>query len=98
MVLLQIIICRNQLYFLVASLIGRDRLFKLYDTAIDKNYRFYSYGDSMFIKNKYYEFKIISKNNNARAAELEINDKKIKTPAFMTIGTYGAVKTLDVLI
>jgi len=42
------------------------------------------------------DFKIISKNNNARAAELEINGKRIKTPAFMTIGTYGAVKTLDV--
>ena len=42
------------------------------------------------------DFKIISKNNNARAAELEINGKIIKTPAFMTIGTYGAVKTLDV--
>ena len=41
------------------------------------------------------KFTIISTNGNARAAELSINNKEIKTPAFMTIGTYGSVKSLD---
>ena len=41
------------------------------------------------------KFTITSKYGNARAADLTINEKKIETPAFMTIGTYGSVKSLD---
>ena len=41
---------RSTLLLLVASLIGRERLLGLYEQAIENNYRFYSYGDSMFIK------------------------------------------------
>ena len=41
------------------------------------------------------KFNIISTDGNARAAELSVNNKQIKTPAFMTIGTYGSVKSLD---
>ena len=41
------------------------------------------------------KFKIINTDGNARAAELRINNKHLNTPAFMTIGTYGSVKTLD---
>ena len=41
------------------------------------------------------KFNINSKDGNARAAELTINGKHLETPAFMTIGTYGSVKTLD---
>ena len=41
---------QSTLLLLVASFIGKDRLLKLYETAINQNYRFYSYGDSMFIK------------------------------------------------
>ena len=42
------------------------------------------------------KFTITSKYGNARAADLTINEKKINTPAFMTIGTYGSVKSLDI--
>ena len=41
---------KSTLLLLVASLIGRERLLELYDNAIKYNYKFYSYGDSMFIK------------------------------------------------
>ena len=41
---------KSTLLLLVASLIGRDKLLELYKKAIDKNYKFYSYGDSMLLK------------------------------------------------
>ena len=41
---------QSTLLLLVASLIGREKLLGLYKHAIENNYRFYSYGDSMFIK------------------------------------------------
>ena len=41
---------KSTLLLLVASLIGREKLLELYKQAIDNNYRFYSYGDSMLIK------------------------------------------------
>jgi S-adenosylmethionine:tRNA ribosyltransferase-isomerase len=41
---------QSTLLLLVASLIGREKLLELYKQAIDNNYRFYSYGDSMLIK------------------------------------------------
>jgi S-adenosylmethionine:tRNA ribosyltransferase-isomerase len=40
---------QSTLLLLVASLIGREKLLELYKKAIDNNYRFYSYGDSMLI-------------------------------------------------
>ena len=41
------------------------------------------------------KFTITATHGDARAAELTVNKKKIDTPAFMTIGTYGSVKSLD---
>ena len=41
------------------------------------------------------KFSIESKQGNARAGSLTVNNKTIDTPAFMTIGTYGSVKTMD---
>ncbi len=41
---------KSTLLLLVASLVGRRKILNLYDIAIKNNYRFYSYGDSMFIK------------------------------------------------
>jgi S-adenosylmethionine:tRNA ribosyltransferase-isomerase len=39
----------SSLLFLVAALVGRKKLMKCYRHAIDRNYRFYSYGDAMVI-------------------------------------------------
>lgn len=40
---------RSTLMMMVSSLIGRERLLSLYQTAIDRRYRFYSFGDAMLI-------------------------------------------------
>jgi S-adenosylmethionine:tRNA ribosyltransferase-isomerase len=40
---------RSSLLMLVSALIGRERLFSLYQEAIASGYRFYSFGDAMFI-------------------------------------------------
>ncbi len=40
---------RSSLLLLVAALIGRSHLLKLYQEAIAKDYRFYSFGDAMLI-------------------------------------------------
>ena len=37
------------LMMLVSAMIGRDRLLQIYQTAIEENYRFYSFGDAMLI-------------------------------------------------
>jgi S-adenosylmethionine:tRNA ribosyltransferase-isomerase len=40
---------RSTLMMLVSALAGRDIIFKAYNEAIDKKYRFYSFGDAMLI-------------------------------------------------
>jgi S-adenosylmethionine:tRNA ribosyltransferase-isomerase len=40
---------RSSLLMLVSALIGRERLMALYQEAIKREYRFFSYGDAMFI-------------------------------------------------
>ncbi|MDE5101805.1 MAG: tRNA preQ1(34) S-adenosylmethionine ribosyltransferase-isomerase QueA [Trichodesmium sp. St19_bin2] len=40
---------RSSLLMLVSAMIGRKRLLSLYQDAIDQKYRFYSFGDAMFI-------------------------------------------------
>lgn len=39
----------STLILLVSALMGRDRIFQIYQHAIENRYRFYSYGDSMFL-------------------------------------------------
>ncbi len=43
---------KSTLLMLVSALAGKDFIFKAYETAIENKYRFYSYGDCMFIKGK----------------------------------------------
>jgi S-adenosylmethionine:tRNA ribosyltransferase-isomerase len=40
---------RSTLLMLVAAMIGRDELMRVYSHAVEKRYRFYSYGDCMLI-------------------------------------------------
>tara|TARA_B100000586_G_scaffold214494_1_gene161434 strand:- start:768 stop:899 length:132 start_codon:yes stop_codon:yes gene_type:complete len=35
---------------LVSAFIGRDKIKKVYQHAINRGYRFYSYGDAMFLE------------------------------------------------
>lgn len=41
---------RSSLLMLVSALIGRERLLDIYQEAIKEKYRFYSFGDAMFIR------------------------------------------------
>ncbi len=41
---------KSTLIMLVSALAGKEFIFKAYQTAINEKYRFYSYGDCMFIK------------------------------------------------
>jgi len=41
---------KSTLVMLVASLTGKDKILELYRTAVDEKYRFFSFGDSMFIE------------------------------------------------
>jgi S-adenosylmethionine:tRNA ribosyltransferase-isomerase len=40
---------KSSLLLLVSALIGRERLLALYALAIEEKYRFYSYGDALWI-------------------------------------------------
>jgi S-adenosylmethionine:tRNA ribosyltransferase-isomerase len=40
---------KSSLMMLVAAMVGRERLLKAYDFALKEGFRFYSYGDAMFI-------------------------------------------------
>ena len=40
---------RSSLLFLVSAFAGRENILRAYETAIANEFRFYSYGDAMFI-------------------------------------------------
>ena len=40
---------KSSLLLLVSALIGREKLLELYHEAIERDYRFFSYGDAMWI-------------------------------------------------
>ena len=44
---------KSSLMVLVSALMGRERLLDSYAYAVDKGYRFYSYGDAMFIADNF---------------------------------------------
>lgn len=41
---------QSTLLMLVSALAGRDKIMNAYNTAVEKEYRFFSFGDAMFIK------------------------------------------------
>jgi S-adenosylmethionine:tRNA ribosyltransferase-isomerase len=41
---------RSSLFLLVAAFAGSDEMLRVYRWAIERRFRFYSYGDAMFIK------------------------------------------------
>mgnify|MGYP001241040194 FL=1 len=43
---------KSSLILLVSAFLGRSEILSLYKTAIDNKYKFYSYGDSMFLDKK----------------------------------------------
>ncbi len=47
---------KSTLIMMIAAFIGRENILKAYESAIKKNYRFYSYGDAMLIQSKQLHF------------------------------------------
>ena len=43
---------KSTLLMLVSALLGRERVLDLYGEAVEKGYRFFSYGDAMFVSRK----------------------------------------------
>jgi S-adenosylmethionine:tRNA ribosyltransferase-isomerase len=43
---------RSTLLVLVAAFAGRERIFRAYAAAIENGYRFFSFGDAMFIESR----------------------------------------------
>ena len=41
---------KSTLIMLVATLTGREKILDLYNLAVAENYRFFSFGDAMFIE------------------------------------------------
>lgn len=41
---------RSSLLIMISAFAGRENIFRVYHKAMEKNYRFYSFGDCMFIK------------------------------------------------
>ncbi len=41
---------QSTLVMLVSALAGRDNVLKAYEAAVEEKYRFFSFGDAMFIK------------------------------------------------
>jgi S-adenosylmethionine:tRNA ribosyltransferase-isomerase len=41
---------KSTLIMLVSALAGKDKIMKAYEEAVREEYRFFSFGDSMFIK------------------------------------------------
>ncbi|HCJ13018.1 MAG TPA: tRNA preQ1(34) S-adenosylmethionine ribosyltransferase-isomerase QueA, partial [Gammaproteobacteria bacterium] len=41
---------KSSLLMLVSAFIGRDKMMEIYRHAIDKKYRFFSYGDAMLLE------------------------------------------------
>ena len=41
---------KSTLVMLVSAFAGKDKIMNAYKEAVDKKYRFFSFGDSMFIK------------------------------------------------
>jgi len=41
---------KSSLLMLVSSFIGVEKMFQVYQNAIEEKYRFFSYGDAMFLE------------------------------------------------
>ena len=44
---------KSSLFLLVCAFAGKNKIIDAYNYAVNKKYRFYSYGDSMFLENKH---------------------------------------------
>ena len=84
----------STLVMLVSAFAGREHILHAYETAVQERYRFFSFGDAMFIADGLTEegrmFQVIKKEGNARRGVFTCPHGTVQTPVFMNVGTQGA--------
>ena len=76
---------RSTLLVMVSAFAGRDMVMKSYEEAKEKNYRFYSFGDCMLIKEN--DLKIIFIDEQAAAALFDEHRNKILIKTLQILGS-----------
>ena len=89
---------KSSLLMLVAAFAGLENIRRAYAHAIERHYRFFSYGDAMLIEralNWRMKFRSRHRDGAARRGVLELAHGTVDTPVFMPVGTYGTVKAMS---
>ena len=93
---------RSTLLMLVAAFAGARQVLAAYREAIERGYRFYSYGDAMLIREAQRRvsgprtFRVVApRGPRARRSCSTTAHGAIETPVFMPVGTQATVKALS---
>ena len=96
---------KSTLIMLISAFTTRDHILAAYNRAVEEKYRFFSFGDAMFIKPHKgrnhkmtavtYEHIKTCKQTGARLGIVHTPHGSFETPAFMPVGTQATVKTLS---
>ena len=93
----------STLLMLCSAFVGREALLAAYAHAVQARYRFFSYGDAMFLTPSPsgagaamnpMRFELLAQDGAARRGRLIFARGTVETPAFMPVGTYGTVKAM----
>ena len=89
----------STLLMLVAAFAGRETVLAAYAHAVRERYRFFSYGDAMWLTGRdpgcaLDVLRTAAHRGQARRGRLTLDRGVIETPAFMPVGTYGTVKAM----
>ncbi len=84
---------------LVSAFAGRDKGLAAYEHAVREKYRFFSYGDAMFVTPESESSgDRLSKYSPPTAPRASVTSRSrngvVETPAFVPVGTYGTVKSM----
>ena len=98
---------RSTLFMLVAAFSGLETMRAAYSYAIQAGYRFYSYGDACLLERATpagerrrapmsgeFSFAVHATDGEARLGAISTSRGKIRTPAFMPVGTAATVKAM----
>ena len=89
----------STLLMLVCAFAGQQAVLDAYRHAVTAGYRFFSYGDAMFLTRRddgdgRMRFTVDATDGAARRGRLKFGRGLVDTPAFMPVGTYGTVKAV----
>ena len=91
---------RSTLLMLVSAFAGREAVLTAYREAVEERYRFFSYGDAMFIARRSgglsFRFEVLHRDagTGARTGRMHTAHGTVETPVFMPVGTQGTVKAV----